>query len=166
MKNLLTLLCSWFLSVFLSFRTTLSHFLSARSYFDPAVASIFSASFVTRTCTEDNVPDWKRLSGFNFAANSLSFPILSNCLFTTCFPASEPICQCCCQHFLFCSLSRRTDSVRRSCYQFGLLSEFTFTGLFFRVSSLSGLSCSCSLFRTRICFNPAVANIFIANSCP
>jgi hypothetical protein len=45
LKNLLTWLCSRFLSVFLSFRTTPLHFLHVQSPFDSAVASFLSVSF-------------------------------------------------------------------------------------------------------------------------
>jgi hypothetical protein len=52
------------------------------------------------------------------------------------------------------------------CYQFGCLSKFTFTDVFFRVSLLNGLPCGNLLFRTKTCFDPDVATIFSACSCP
>ena len=89
-----------------------------------------------------------------------------NCLFTFVVSVSELISFRCCQLFLTCSLSRRTDSVRCVCYQFGCLSDLTFAGYFFRVSSLSGLSGGRFQFLSRTCFDPVVANIFSVRSCP
>ena len=89
-----------------------------------------------------------------------------NCLFTFVVSVSEPVSFYCCQLCLTCSLSRRTDSVRCVCYQFGCLSDLTFAGYFFRVSSLSGLSGGCFQFLTGTCFDPVVANIFSVRSCP
>jgi len=83
-----------------------------------------------------------------------------------CFPASELIRLGCCQPFLVCSLSRGTDSVWRSCYQFGCLSDLIFTDVFFQVSSLKGFSCGVLLIHTRTCFDPVVANIFATDSFP
>lgn len=73
---------------------------------------------------------------------------------------------CCCQLsrcFLLVPKDRYSSA---HCYQFGCLSKFTFTDVFFRVSLLSGLPCGNLSHRTRTCFDPVVANFPAACSCP
>jgi hypothetical protein len=78
---------------------------------------------------------------------------------------------CCCQRSLCFLLVPKDWFSSAHYYQFGLLSNSDlhrniFTDVFFRVSLLNGLPCGNLLFRTRTCFDPDVATIFSACSCP
>lgn len=65
LKNFLALLCSWFLSVFLSFRTTLSYFLLCTKVALILLLPAFRSFFLSlKTCTAEVMPDKKRLPGF------------------------------------------------------------------------------------------------------
>jgi hypothetical protein len=79
-----------FFLFFYPFRLPSSIFLICTKVTSLLLLPAFTPFLLSReTRTADNVPNGKRLSCFNFAVNSLSFPILLNYLFATCFPASE-----------------------------------------------------------------------------
>lgn len=75
----------------------------------------FSLFLLSReTHTADNVPNWKRLSGFNFAANSLSFPYSVELPFHDLLSCIRVGFDSVVANFLSAfSLSLRTDTVRR-----------------------------------------------------
>lgn len=83
MKNFQSLLCSWSLWFFNPFR------LPAHSYRCMKVVRIYRyryfRAFPFRGTLNSRIrwPNWQRLTGSGIAAFSLSFPILSNCLFTS-----------------------------------------------------------------------------------
>ena len=92
---------------------------------------------------------------FNWTAFSL-FAFLHQSLFWS----------CCCQRSLCFLLVPKDRYSSAHCYQFGCLSNSTFTDGFFLVSLLRGLPCGSLSHRTRACFDLVVANFLSASSCP